>query len=165
MQFFKWLGFTLHAVPMNLWYAGLLVALWLHLRGNEQARRFGGRLLRQMPIIVAVGVNLGVVPLLFVQLAYPKVFYPATILMAWFWLAIIGLLTRPITASMPTPGAFAMGRRTWPAGASWPAGARPCFFIAIGFCFANGLSLMEHVARWPELWQRHSTAGAAWAPR
>ena len=45
-----------------------------------------------MPVIVAVGVNLGIVPLLFVQLAYYKVFYPATILMAWFWLAIIVLL-------------------------------------------------------------------------
>ena len=43
-------------------------------------------------MIVAVGVNLGIVPLLFVQLAYYKVFYPATILMAWFWLAIIVLL-------------------------------------------------------------------------
>ncbi len=50
--------------------------------GVQQGERFGGRLLRQMPIIVAVGVNLGVVPLLFVQLAYAKVFYPATILMA-----------------------------------------------------------------------------------
>ena len=53
VQFFKWLGFTLHAVPMNLWYAGLLVALWLHLRGNEHARRFAARLLQQMPVIVA----------------------------------------------------------------------------------------------------------------
>ena len=92
VQFFKALGFTLHAVPMNLWYAGLLVALLLHVVGNEHARRFAARLLRQMPVIVAVGVNLGIVPLLFVQLAYYKVFYPATILMAWFWLAIIGLL-------------------------------------------------------------------------
>ena len=32
VEFFKVLGFTLHAVPMNLWYAGLLIALWLHLR-------------------------------------------------------------------------------------------------------------------------------------
>ena len=45
-----------------------------------------------MPVIVAVGINLGIVPLLFVQVAYYSVFYPATILMAWFWLAIIGLL-------------------------------------------------------------------------
>ena len=70
---------------MNLWYAGLLIAL-LSIRGNEHGRRFAGRLLRQMPVIVAVGVNFGIVPLLFIQLAYYRVFYPATILMAWFWL-------------------------------------------------------------------------------
>lgn len=28
IQFFKVLGFTLHTVPMNLWYAGLLLALF-----------------------------------------------------------------------------------------------------------------------------------------
>ncbi len=66
--------------------------MWLHARGNQHARRFAARLLQQMPVIVAFGVNLGIVPLLFVQVAYYKVFYPATILMAWFWLAIIGLL-------------------------------------------------------------------------
>ena len=125
VQFFKCLGFTLHAVPMNLWYAGLPVALWLHLRGNEHARRFAGRLLQQMPVIVAIGVNLGVVPLLFVQLAYPKVFYPATILMAWFWLGIIGLLIPGLLRRLcvrlgPSQRTEEHGRLAqWP-----PAGAR-----------------------------------------
>jgi hypothetical protein len=160
VEFFKWLGFSLHAVPMNLWYAGLLVALWLHLRGNPHARRFAGRLLQQMPIIVALGVNFGVVPLLFVQLAYYKVFYPATILMAWFWMAIIFLL---ITAYYGVY-AYAWGVRNaggvagWRVAAGWIAAA---FFLCIGFLFANGLSLMDHVERWPELWNRHSIAGAA----
>ena len=92
VQFFKALGFTLHIAPMNLWYAGLLIALHLRMRNNEQGRRFASRLLQQMPIIVAFGINFGIVPLLFVQLAYYKVLYPATILMACFWLAIIVLL-------------------------------------------------------------------------
>ena len=35
------------------------------------------------------------------------------------------------------------------------------FFVCIGFMFANGLSLMDHVERWPELWPAHSAAGAA----
>ena len=35
------------------------------------------------------------------------------------------------------------------------------FFLAIGFLFANGLSLMDHVERWPGLWEDHSLAGAA----
>ena len=42
-------------------------------------------LMNQMPVIVAVGVNLGVVPLLFTQVAYYRVFYPAGVLMAWPW--------------------------------------------------------------------------------
>ena len=37
---------------------------------------------QDMPVIVAVGINLGIVPLLFIQVAYYKFFYPATILMA-----------------------------------------------------------------------------------
>ena len=92
VQFFKALGFTLHMVPMNLWFAGLLLALWLHWRGGPHGRCFAGRLIKQMPVIVALGVNFGIVPLLFIQLAYYKVFYPATILMAWYWLAIVVLL-------------------------------------------------------------------------
>ena len=181
VQFFKCLGFTLHAVPMNLWYAGLLVALWLHLRGNQHAQRFAARLLQQMPVIVAFGVNFGVVPLLFVQLAYYKVFYPATILMAWFWLAIVGLLIPAYYGVY----AYAWGirneataasrlrnektaalrlRNGIPSMARWRIAAGWCaaiLFLAIGFLFANGLSLMENVGRWPELWTDHSMAGAA----
>jgi len=161
VQFFKVLGFALHSVPMNLWYAGLLLALWLHARGNQHAQRFAGRLLRQMPVIVAVGVNLGIVPLLFVQLAYYRVFYPATILMAWSWLAIIALLIPAYYGVY----AYAWGIRNgvkhlagWRIAAGWCAAV---FFIAIGFLFTNGLSLMDHVERWPALWQANSVSGAA----
>jgi hypothetical protein len=161
VQFFKWLGFTLHTVPMNLWYAGLLVALLLHFGSNPHARRFAARLLQQMPIIVALGVNFGVVPLLFIQLAYYKVFYPATILMAWFWLAIIGLLIPAYYGVY----AYAWGLRNgaksiapWRIAAGWCA---MIFFLAISFLFVNGLSLMEHVERWSALWNAHNVAGAA----
>ncbi len=161
VQFFKALGFTLHAVPMNLWYAGLLIALLLHLRGSEHGRRFAGRLLQQMPVIVAVGINLGIVPLLFIQLAYYKVFYPATILMACFWLAIIVLLIPAYYGVYAYAWALHDGAKEvvgWRRAAGWCAAL---FFVCIGFTFANGLSLMEHVPRWLELWNAHSTAGAA----
>ena len=92
VQFFKVLGFTLHAVLMHLWYAGLLWAMVLAIRGSAAGREAAGRLMRQMPVLVALGINLGIVPLLFLQAAYAKVFYPATIYMAWFWLGIVVLL-------------------------------------------------------------------------
>jgi hypothetical protein len=182
VQFFKALGFTLHMVPMNLWYAGLLIALVLHVRGSEQGRRFAARFLQQMPIIVAFGINFGIVPLLFIQLAYYKVFYPATILMACYWLAIIVLLipayygvyayalglrdsgsaasSRPGKNGTVSLGAAIDGKEmaSWRRAAGWGAAL---LFIGISFIFANGLSLTEHVSRWPELWKAHSTAAAA----
>jgi hypothetical protein len=171
VQFFKALGFSLHTAPMNLWYAGLLIALWLHLRGNPNARQFAGRLLRQMPVIVAAGVNLGIVPLLFIQLVYFSVFYPATILMAWYWIGIVVLLIPAYYGvyayawgiGSPGPSGEGSGVRVhsmarWRLAAGWLAAV---FFLTIGFIFTNGLSLMEHVARWPELWSRHSYYGAA----
>ena len=161
IQFFKALGFTLHTVPMNLWFAGLPIALWLHLRGNEQARQFAVRLLRQMPVIVAFGVNFGVVPLLFVQLAYYRVFYPATILMAWFWLAIIGLLIPAYYGVYAYAWGLRNGKKSM---ASWRIAAGWCaalFFVVIGWLFANGLSLMDQVERWPQLYGDNNVAGAA----
>jgi len=197
VQLFKVLGFTLHAVPMNLWYAGLVLAVLFRLRSHEHGRRFADRLMAQMPVIIALGVNFGIVPLLFTQLAYHKFFYPATILMAWFWLAIIGLLTAAyygvyVYASGLGKGGQGSGVRGQGSGVrdSTPVdqssiinhqssimrprplvpGPRPLtvagwiaavFFIVIGFLFANGLSLMDHVDRWGELWLSHSTGGAA----
>jgi hypothetical protein len=187
VQFFKVLGFTLHAVPMNLWYAGLLIALLLHFSRNPHARQFSGRFVRQLPLIVAAGINFGIVPLLFVQLAYYRVFYPATILMAWFWLGIIALLIpayygvyayaggmrgaskrRGAAAGSPgsADGTGAGGAdipvrqniARWRVAAGWGAAV---FFIAIAFLFANGWSLMQHVGRWPQLWEHNNTAGAA----
>ncbi len=160
IELFKVLGFTLHAVPMNVWYAGILVAMLLRAFGSEHGKRFSGRLMLQMPVIIAFGVNLGIVPLLFIQVAYAKVFYPATILMAWFWLGIIGLLVFAYYGvyiyafglrdqGRPMPG--------WKHAAGWVAAI---LFIAIGFIFANGLSLMANVEAWPELFRNHNVAAA-----
>jgi hypothetical protein len=161
IQFFKVLGFTLHAVPMNLWYAGLLAAVCLHLGRNQHGRAFAARLISQMPVIIAVGVNLGIVPLLFIQVAYFKFFYPATILMAWFWLAIVVFLIPAYYGVYVYAWELRNGKagiKGWRRAAGWVAAL---LFIAIGFTFANGLSLMDHVERWEEIWSKTNVAGAA----
>ena len=99
----KTIGFTLHAVPMNLWYAGIVVAMLLTVVGGEQGRRFSARLMRQMPVIIALGINFGIVPLLFIQVGFGSIFYPATILMARPWLlVVVAAYCRRITASIST---------------------------------------------------------------
>jgi cytochrome bd-type quinol oxidase subunit 2 len=161
IQLFKVLGFTLHMVPMHLWYAGLVVAAGLYAFGGQHARRCGSRLAGQLPVLVALGINFGIVPLLFLQLGYAKAFYPATILMAWPWLAIIALLIPAYYGVY----LYASGLRDGGPGmmplrraSGWTAAV---LFLAIGFLFANGLSLMTNVGAWRDLWEAHSVGGAA----
>jgi hypothetical protein len=161
IEFFKVLGFTLHASLMNLWYAGIVLAMALYAAGGENGRRVAGRLMRQMPLIVAYGINFGIVPLLFVQVAYFKVFYSATILMAWFWLGVIAMLIPAYYGVY----LYSFGLRKDGPGltplrqaAGWCAAL---LFLTIGFIFANAMSLMTNVQGWPELWQATSKAGAA----
>jgi len=158
MAFFKVLGFSLHAVPMNLWYAGILLAMLLWWSG-EHGRTWSTRLMNRMPVIIAFGVNFGIVPLLFVQTAYYRVFYPATILMAWFWLSVIGLLTLAYYGVYLYVIALRAGNVSrFHRAVGWISAL---FFIGIGFVFANGLSLMNNVAGWPEIWRNTSISGAA----
>ncbi len=155
---FKVLGFTLHMVPMHLWYAGLITLLLMRWLGGTHARRMSDRVLNAMPVVVAYGVNFGIVPLLFAQVAYYKVFYPATILMGWFWFSIIGLMMVAYYGVY----IYVIGLRKdhmtpLRRAAGWIASL---LFVAMGFIFANSMSLMTNVAGWADLWQSTSVAGA-----
>ena len=155
---FKALGFALHAVPMNVILAGLAVVLILDRFGCGHAQRLARRLARQMPVVVAFAVNLGVVPLLFTQVIYYRVFYPATILMAWPWFAIIGMLTLAYYGVY----IYAVGQRhetltAWKKAAGWGASL---LLIGIAFNFSSGFSCMTHLEAWPALWQKANVAGA-----
>jgi hypothetical protein len=159
LALFKVVGFTLHMVPMNLWLAGTILAVLVRGRADG-ARMFSDRLMQQMPVIVALGVNFGIVPLLFTQVAYYRVFYPATILMAWPWFAIVGLLAVAyygvyLYAAGLKEGGAGMTRLRRASG--WTAAV---LFVAISFVFANGFSLMTNLRAWPGLWQATSAAGA-----
>jgi hypothetical protein len=84
----KIFGFFLHLLFMNLWVAGLPAALFFLRKKPAIAEH----LFHALPFFMAFGINAGIVPLLFLQVLYPQFFYPATILQAWFWFAVIPLL-------------------------------------------------------------------------
>ena len=90
------LSFLLHVVAMNLVLGGSLLALhWGFSRRGEDAP-LRARLLvawdKALPVAVAATVTLGVAPLLFVQLLYGRVFFTSSILMGWYWLALVPLV-------------------------------------------------------------------------
>ena len=146
-------------VPMHLWYAGLLVMLLIRWRGGPHARRLSERVINAMPIIVALGVNFGIVPLLFTQVAYYKVFYPASILIAWPWFSIFILLTLAYYGVYIYVVGLRRNRMTrLQRVAGWIASL---LFVSIGFVFANNFSLMTNVGAWGGLWESTSVGGAA----
>ena len=159
LAFFKVLGFTLHALPMSLWYAGIFLALFAYWLGGPLARVWSRRLMERMPIIVALGINFGIIPLLFLQTAYYKVFYSATILMAWPWFAIIPMLTLAYYGVyLYVVGLRSENLRALHKAAGWVSAV---LFTVIGFFFANAFSLMVNVSGWGELWRKTNLAGAA----
>jgi hypothetical protein len=165
IEVFKVAGFALHMVPMNLWFAGLAVAMILYARGNEQGKRWSSRLLGQMPVIVATGVNLGIVPLLFIQVAYAKLFYPATILMAWFWLSIVVLLIPAYYGVYLYAFGLADGGKGMTPTKRAVGWLSALLFVAISFIFVNAMSLLTNVKDWPALWERQNVGGAVLGTR
>jgi hypothetical protein len=147
-------------VPMNLWYAGIVLSMLMRLIGDEHAKRTAARLMNQMPIIIALGVNFGIIPLLFTQVAYYRAFYPATILMAWPWFGIFVLLTLAYYGVY----VYVIALRRDPIRVGLLKGAvgwaAAILFIVMGFIFANSMSLMTNVGAWPELWKSTGVAGA-----
>jgi hypothetical protein len=158
---FKVLGFSLHAAFMNIWYAGPIIALILWFRGGR-ARNLTKRLIRSMPIIIAYGVNFGIVPLLFLQVAYYKAFYPSTILMAWPWFSVIVLLTFAYYGIYIYATGFKEGvpeLNPWRQVAGWIAAI---FFIIIGFIFSNEFSLLTNLGNWKMILQLSNFSGAVY---
>ena len=100
------LTFVLHLLAMNFLLGGSLIALVERLRARRATARTAGAaavnpdahfevarwIETRLPVVMAFTVTLGVAPLLFVQTLYGNVFYSSSVLMAWPWLSVIGLL-------------------------------------------------------------------------
>jgi hypothetical protein len=150
----KVFGFSLHAGPMNLWYAGMPLAVLLALWGGVHGRRLAGRLGMVMPIAVALGVNFGIIPLLFTQVVNYQFFYPAGVLIAWPWLGVIPLLLVAYYGIY----LYAYGRRRSLVLLS--GGASAVMLVIIGFLFANNFSLMTNPERWLAIFRRTAVAAS-----
>lgn len=96
-----WLLRSLMALTLGLhWFflagtvGGLVLLLMARRRpeGDEAAGLIESSLAPHLPFFLALAMTMGVAPLLFVQVLYGHVFYPATILQALPWLGLIPLM-------------------------------------------------------------------------
>jgi hypothetical protein len=152
----KVFGFWLHMFFMNLWLAGLLVGLVLS-RRDGPAGDAARSMLRAMPIVIALGINAGIVPLLFLQVLYPQFFYTSTVLQAWSWVAIIGILIFAYYGVYVYVLGTKAGRTDrWVTGAGWLAAT---LFLIIGVIFTAEMRLLTAPDDWLYL-TRPNVAGA-----
>lgn len=79
---------SLHLIAMNFLFGGLAVLLFSRISDrwrNPAVMQY----MKLLPSAMAATITLGVAPLLFVQLVYPRQVYSAAIVSGWFWLLII----------------------------------------------------------------------------
>lgn len=171
VQFFKVVGFVLHLIPMGLWFAGLPVAIFCALRNCGHSRRYAQRMFGQFPVIMALGINFGIVPLLFLQTTYYKSFYTATILTAWHWIAVIPILIvgyyalylAAFSSRNNNSGNSCLCRKN-----NRQCNCRTIFYgiiasiglITIGVLISNGMTLMVRNDLWAGIMERTNYYGA-----
>jgi len=79
--------FFIHMILMNFLLGGSLLTVWDLLTGKLEKRTSGS-----IPTLVALTVNFGVPPLLFVQVLYGHFFYSSSVMLGVPWILVIPIL-------------------------------------------------------------------------
>lgn len=156
MWFLLVLTFFLHLLPMNFVLGGSIIALFARLSaarpGGGPARELVRTFAKSMPIAVAAAVTFGVAPLLFVQALYGRLFFSGSVLMAWFWFAVIPLLMLAyygtyLLAFQPQRLGGSTGLVAW---------TSALFFLVIGFLYSNNMTMMLRPDAFVEKFSRNA---------
>jgi hypothetical protein len=143
-QFLLMLTFPLHLLAMNAMLGTALISLLARVRGGPAHIRLAHDLAKMLPLIVAFTINLGVAPLLFVQVLYGHFLYTSSVLMAVYWLGVPLVLIIAYYAVYLYDFKFeALGR--WGIA---PIALVLAVFLGIAFIFTNNMTLMLEPGRW-----------------
>ena len=92
LHFFFILTFVLHLLFMNAMLGSGIIALVKSLKGTRQDLPIAKEISLKLPYTIAFTINMGVAPLLFIQVLYGNFIYTSSVLMGWYWLSIIGIV-------------------------------------------------------------------------
>ena len=145
LQFLLLFTFTLHLLFMNVMLGSAFIAWWDEVDLGEAV--VGRGIAKRLTIIIALTINLGVAPLLFLQMLYGHFIYVSSILMAWYWLAIPFVLILAYYSAY----LYKYGYDKYPAERSKFIGFALVIFLAIAFLFVNNMTMMLR----PESWLRY----------
>ena len=144
-QFFLLLTFPLHLLAMNALVGGTLTALVARFLPGPAYRELGHRLARALPFLVAFTVNLGVAPLLFLNVLYGPFLYTAAVLMGFLWLSVVVLVILAYYGSYWYDFSF---QRLGSLGTPLLV-AVLALLMGVGFLYSNLSTLMLAPEAWP----------------
>ena len=150
------LTFLLHLVLMNLMLGGTVIAFFNSLRGGQENLKTASYASKKLPFAVALAVNAGVAPLLFLQVLYGQFVYTSSILMAASWFSVFGLIIIAYYGMY----LFQYKFESWGSVRNILAGSAALIMLFIGFLFTNNWTL----AMSPEKWGAYfgSPGGTLW---
>ncbi|MEE4165989.1 MAG: hypothetical protein V2I35_08315, partial [Desulfocapsaceae bacterium] len=145
-QFLLLLTFPLHLLAMNAMLGGLGIGITQQVLGGDIRSRLAHRIAIALPLVIAVVVNLGVAPLLFLQVLYGQFAYTSAILMGAFWIMIVPLLI------IAYYGAYLYDFNYYRLGSMGilVAVLTFCLLIVIAYFFSNNMLLMTLPERFAE---------------
>jgi hypothetical protein len=136
------LTFALHILVINVVLGGSLILLFAKLKKEDMSLQES--IGNKIPTSVALGVNFGVAPLLFMQVIYGNLFYSSSVLMATFWIMVIPLLI------LAYYGAYIHARKFADSAVMAKIAIlfSSVFLLYIGFMFVNNMTLMVQPEKW-----------------
>lgn len=145
------LTFTVHLLLANIMLGGLAVSWFNSLKRRRQSLPppSGQLLARRLTWVIALAINFGVAPLLFLQVAYGQFIYVSTVLMAVYWVSIV-LIT---IVAYYLAYLYDLKYQHWDAARPWLSGIAAFLFAVVGYFFTNSLVLMINPVQWPSYFQ------------
>ncbi|MCF8068876.1 MAG: hypothetical protein K9L30_09850 [Desulfobacterales bacterium] len=144
--------FTLHIVFMNIMVGSCIVALFSGQGKYDAANTpsVQNDLTGKLTFIVAFTINLGVAPLLFLQVLYGNFFYTSSVLMASYWLSVIPLLIIAYYSVYISKMKFQSPGPRW----RFLMWLTTAIFLIIGFLFSSNMTMMLR----PDTWSAYFSA-------
>lgn len=145
------LTLALHFSFLGMLIGGLFLAMvWNflgHLSENKSAISASGVVVNRLPIVMTYVINLGVPPLLFVQVLYGRAIYTSTVLIGAYWISVI-LAVMLAYFTLYRMAYLAEQKKVW-----WPWGLVAMTLIGyVGRVYSTASTLMLKPEVWPAMY-------------
>ena len=139
------LTFMLHILAINVALGGSLMTLFARFKSESNLQNsLHGATASKIPVMFALGINMGVAPLLFLQVIYGHLFYSSSVLMAVYWILVIPLLIIAYYGAYVHIQHYDAHSLLSKAAIAISA----LILLYIGFIFVNNMTMMVQ----PEIW-------------